>query len=54
MNYVTTRPKTVITAQEYENKGCFFFDEATFKTSIYYMFMFYFLTLFKRILEVNF
>lgn len=53
MNYVTTIPKTVITAQEHENRGWSFFDEATFETSDYYMFMFYFLT-FLRILDVHF
>lgn len=42
MKNVTARPKTVITPQEHENKGCSLFDEAIFKTSDSYMFMFYF------------
>lgn len=50
MNYVTTWPKSVIIAQEFENKGQAFLDEALFKTSNNYMFMIYFLTYLRIIL----
>lgn len=46
MNYVTTWAKSVITAQEYGNKGQNLFDQATFKASDSYMSMFCFLTFF--------
>lgn len=45
-NYITTRPKTVIT-----NKGWSVIDEGTSKTSDYYMFIFYLTFFFEMLIS---